>query len=197
VPGAARTITVTPSGVTSTKVQLSGALPGMAGGPSSDRRRGRATRTTCQTGVPLRSRDQLLTFGCRRNQLDSSNRFDQFAFGSSDINDPELSNLHGEQRHTGSGGTLTLTATVVDLDGNIFGGQCTIETPLGTVTSQISDLGSGTARDSVVGTVSCSTPYSGHGVTASENLYVVDRDGNRSNRLSFTFVTEQSASTIL
>jgi hypothetical protein len=113
-----------------------------------------------------------------------------------DIDDPELSNLHMEQRRTGSGGTLTLTATVVDLDGDIVGGQCTIATPLGTVTSQISDLGPGTAQDSSVGTVSCSTPYSGHGVTVSGNFHVVDRDGHRSNRLSFTFVTEGSASTI-
>jgi hypothetical protein len=35
-------------------------------------------------------------------------------------------------------------------------------------------------------------PYTGHGVTLSGNLSVADRDGHRSNRLSFTFVTERS-----
>jgi hypothetical protein len=113
-----------------------------------------------------------------------------------DFDDPELSNLHVEQRRTGSGGTLTLTATVFDVDGDIFGGSVRSRHRFGAVTSQISDLGPGNARDSIGGTVSCSTPYSGHGVTVSGNLYVVDRGGNRSNRLSFTFVTERSASTI-
>jgi hypothetical protein len=65
------------------------------------------------------------------------------------------------------------------------------------VTSNVSDLGPGTVRDSIVGTVSGSTPYSGHGVTVSGDFYVADRDGNRSDRLSFTFVTERSASTIM
>lgn len=109
-----------------------------------------------------------------------------------DDNGPNLTNLRVEQRRTGSGGTLTLTAGVFDLDGDIVGGHCTIETPLGTVTSPISDLGPGSARSDSFGTVTCSTPYSGHGVTLSGNLFVADRGGNRSNRLSFTFVTERS-----
>jgi len=123
---------------------------------------------------------------------DSTSSFPQ------DESGPELSNLQVEQRRTGSGGTLTLTATAFDFDGDILDGQCTIETALGSVTSNISDLGPGTgnARDALVGTVSCSTPYSGQGVTLSGNLYVVDRGGNRSNRLPFTFVTERSTSTI-
>jgi hypothetical protein len=106
---------------------------------------------------------------------------------------PEISNLRADQTRTGSGGSFALTVDVLDRDGDVFGGQCVLNTIIGTVNFAIANLGPGVDPNAKVATVTCGASYTGSGGQIAGQVFVVDRAGHQSNGLGFRLNAEGRA----
>jgi hypothetical protein len=105
--------------------------------------------------------------------------------------DPIISNLRLSQTTTPTQGRIRLDFDAFDLSGDIVGGLCAIEMgAFGSVQVSITVPGDNAS----FAVVNCSFTYSGHGVSVTGTVRLIDRAGHASNRLGFSFVSEGRAS---
>jgi hypothetical protein len=102
---------------------------------------------------------------------------------------PVITNLVVQPVASGVGGSVLFQAQVHDPDGDVFGGQCVIETAnFGSAAVTIDTLLPGAQAIQADSIVSCTFGYRGRGVQVQGGaFYVIDAAGHRSNALAFTF----------